>query len=436
MSSATLCPHVSWASFTQKITAAESRSNPLVNIDPPSMERRPSVLHSSQLADDFRKLLLQKYGSLHTAFKYMDTWPNGLISHLELELFMTSSLNLRDGRKRAHELFIALDADEDGKLSIWELLGQEPPHRHAKGRDSALLPGKSEVDSMLDNSALEDSIDIMLKSSQDTQRPNHQQQQQHHRQWQVSDDELEEYVKKLAMAQEIDTQQNANNSKDKDRQHQHQHGVRIHLQHLERSVPVPDVHSGRRHIAVPREDEFINIYVRSTTTGDRVMLHVHPDTRLGPDKELRANRFTDMFGTGASTKGFDQGNLKYDYKNREFAHQKADVPPAWKECLKSMIEEAMGVPVSKQRLFFNGLYMTIDDKTLRSYDIINSVTLQLITRSEPFPTSRRTIAEDASQGSSPRKGELAPSRLLPKWISQNEPKLFGVAPAVHFYVSD
>lgn len=398
-----------------------------MDIDRPPAERRPSILHRAQLADDFRKLLIQKYGSLQKAFDYMDTWKNGLISHLELELFMTSSLNLRDGRKRAHELFIALDGNEDGKIDIWELLGMERPRRRSEDQENTLLPETP----LLPEQPL-DSIDIMLKYDQDTKAPTQEQKPQS---WQVSDADLEEYVKKLASAQEDDTQRDAKNSKHADRQHQQQ-GIRIHLQRLERSVPVPDVHSGRRHMAIPRKDELINIYVRNTTTADRVMFQVHPDTRLGPDKERPANRFTDMFGIGASTKGFEKGNFSYDYRSREFSHHKEDVPAAWNVSLKSMIEEAMGIPVAKQRLFYNGLHMTIDGKTLRSYDIVNSVTLQLITKREPPPIGRRNIAQDASQGGSPRKAAPAVSRFLPKWVSQNEPKLFGVAPAVHFHVSD
>lgn len=84
-------------------------------------------------------------------------------------------------------------------------------------------------------------------------------------------------------------------------------------------------------------DKRIDLHVYFVATSDRFALRVSPELRIGPDRPSKRRGGPDW-------------------------------KPAYKESLKSMIEEVSGIPVCDQVLFYNKNKITHDLYTLRSYN--------------------------------------------------------------------
>eukprot|EP00747_Dinoflagellata_sp_TGD_P187333 gnl/TRDRNA2_/TRDRNA2_44914_c0_seq2.p1 gnl/TRDRNA2_/TRDRNA2_44914_c0~~gnl/TRDRNA2_/TRDRNA2_44914_c0_seq2.p1 ORF type:complete len:554 (+),score=88.00 gnl/TRDRNA2_/TRDRNA2_44914_c0_seq2:113-1774(+) len=118
------------------------------------------------------------------------------------------------------------------------------------------------------------------------------------------------------------------------------------------------------------EAEKLLVYIYFVDSGDTMSLKVHPDMKLGPPKPPPRNCFTDMFGQGASTKGFSEQARQYDYRHRKFAAtQRPGWTKSWESSFKGMIERISGIESSRLRLKHRGSPLSMDHFTLRSYGI-------------------------------------------------------------------
>jgi len=176
-------------------------------------------------------------------------------------------------------------------------------------------------------------------------------------------------------------------------------------------------------------------------------MRVSPELHLGPAKPPPPNPFTEVFGQGASTKGFDAPTRPFDYRRREFGRtQRADWSPEWSTSLKEMIARVTDIAPSRQRLTFRHAPMAIDEMPLRTYGISSGDTLQMrVLRAAPAEgrettlacTRRKQIAGAQQQHGAGSSGwSLRDSALLanckadgdiwlmPRWVSQANPQLF------------
>mmetsp|Transcript_5325 Transcript_5325/g.12727 ORF Transcript_5325/g.12727 Transcript_5325/m.12727 type:complete len:440 (+) Transcript_5325:114-1433(+) len=120
----------------------------------------------------------------------------------------------------------------------------------------------------------------------------------------------------------------------------------------------------------------VNIYI--VESGDTLTLRVNPEMRLGPPPPPATNAFTQVFGQGASTKGFDQRKREFDYRRRVFGNtQTMGFTPEWSTSLKQMIEKVMNIAPSRQRLHYKNVPISSDDLTLQSFGIQDGDQLQL-----------------------------------------------------------
>lgn len=128
--------------------------------------------------------------------------------------------------------------------------------------------------------------------------------------------------------------------------------------------------------------EKISINIFFADSGDMLCLRVSPDLQIGPAKQPQGNRFTDMYGLGASTKGFAQVK-SFDYKYRQFGTTvRPGWCPTWKECLKGMIEHVCGAAISQQTILSGTIPLTADDRTLSSYGVRDGSTINLRIRTK------------------------------------------------------
>jgi len=180
----------------------------------------------------------------------------------------------------------------------------------------------------------------------------------------------------------------------------------------------------------------IRIQVYVPESADTLQLVVFPDSPVGPpeaEQDQPKNRFTDIWGSMASTKGYDVAPRAYDPKRREWIERcpsretrpEANVTGAAAANLKSMIERYTGISISKQRLYYRGVPLGMHDRSLRSYGIVEGSRLQLQIsgirgkdQAKPQPFSLRRCADLAT---AKPDGEFWP---MPRWVSQSKPNLF------------
>lgn len=209
--------------------------------------------------------------------------------------------------------------------------------------------------------------------------------------------------------------------------------------------------------AKPGTEDKLTVNIMFIETGDILSLRVPPDLRLGPAKPPKTNAFTELFGQGASTKGFDAPLRSFDYKSKSFGStQRPGWSPQWSDSLKERICKVTNIAPARQRLFFRLVPLCSDDLTLRSFQIQETDMLQM--RVEPLRKAtenarnravtlactkrkhevraRQKLMDEATQ----QPGNGVPSlrvsphirnckvngdvRMMPKWISQENPQLF------------
>jgi hypothetical protein len=230
--------------------------------------------------------------------------------------------------------------------------------------------------------------------------------------------------------------------------------IHVRLRGLGRSEPMPCQRTGRRHPAAPFEDT-IPVYFQMMDTGTRFSLNVNPEARIGPDHPPPLNRFTEKFGPGACTNGFDLKAQTFDYRHRRWAtNSRPKWVPGWSHSLKTQIEIATGVEASKQRLWFHGSAIGSDEKTVHAAGIIpgveilvytrksdssrdlRSVTLactakrheRLVARQALRETSKQKLEAFLSSKASTMKasqGDSPKHLVMPPWKTQDQPSLFG-----------
>lgn len=210
--------------------------------------------------------------------------------------------------------------------------------------------------------------------------------------------------------------------------------------------PAVTTHKGDGKIAV-------NVFFLES--GDTLTLRVCPDMKLGPAKPPPSNAFTEMFGQGASTKGFDKGLRSFDFRNRQFSSmERPGWSPGWSESLKEHVAQVTNIAPARQKLTFRNSPMGCDEMTLRTYGVGDGDTVSLtVRRLQPEHHNRRNVVLACTQkkeevrtqfsqreegtkqpgGSGPRlreSAQLAKCRsdgdvwIMPRWISQSNPQLF------------
>lgn len=199
-------------------------------------------------------------------------------------------------------------------------------------------------------------------------------------------------------------------------------------------------------------DGKIAIHVFFAESGDDMMLRVNPDLRIGAPKPPPGNRFTDMYGIGASTKGFDAMPRDFDYRSREFGEtRRPGWEPEWVESFKGAIRDLTGIEPAHQRLSYKNVPMTNDQCTLREFGITDGATVQMrlykgtvLKRGETMlACSRRREAVEEKLRQQVESGTASVENfslrqcrhlrecradgdvwMMPKWISQSNPRLF------------
>ncbi|CAE8713637.1 unnamed protein product [Polarella glacialis] len=180
----------------------------------------------------------------------------------------------------------------------------------------------------------------------------------------------------------------------------------------------------------------ISIHIFFVDTGDIMTLRVAPDLRIGPPKPPAKNRFTEVYGLGACTKGFSDVR-NFDYKRREFdATKRANWSPPWTESLKGLIQHFAGAHASRQKIIIKNVPTSSDDLTLRSWGVIDGETLQLrIEKKGAEPGETQHGSATASSTLLTGSISLRNSRhlkeckadgdvwMMPRWISQAHPNV-------------
>lgn len=233
-------------------------------------------------------------------------------------------------------------------------------------------------------------------------------------------------------------------------------GIHVRLHTLGRSEPIPCHRTGRRHRAMPPGEAsiLIPVYFHMVDTGIRFSLDVHPDLRIGPDQPPSANRFTEKFGLGARTNGFELKAQSFDYQRRRWAAiPRPNWEPAWRDSLKAQIEMATGVEASRQKLLMHGCYVSTDSSTVRIAGITPGVEMQVFTKKTDAQRDQRNVAlastakrlevEERAAGLEESKLRMEASAkenttamratqvdspkqcVMPPWKSQEMPNLFG-----------
>lgn len=206
--------------------------------------------------------------------------------------------------------------------------------------------------------------------------------------------------------------------------------------------------------AAAAADEHMAVNIFIVESSDTLTLRVSPDLRLGPPAPPKKNIFTEVFGLGASTKGFDKATKSFDYRRREFGStQRPEWSPQWSNSFKGLIAKVINVVPERQRLYFKNVPISTDETTLRSYGIAEGDTLQL--RLVRLPRASSQVSHEVTLACTRRKEEVrerlreqdtassaagCPSLrhsamlkhcksdgdvwMMPRWISQSNPNLF------------
>jgi len=198
------------------------------------------------------------------------------------------------------------------------------------------------------------------------------------------------------------------------------------------------------------DDGRIDVWIYFLQSEDLMRLRVPLDLPAGPPKAPSSNRFTDMYGLGASTKGFDLAKHTFDHRRREFTPaNREDWVPEGGGSLKQLIEEYAEIEASRMRLFYRQIPLSNDQLTLRSYGIKDGDTISLriqrfvpgcsMGRDVQLATSKRLepSAEERSGASKYDGYSLRFCKRLkefrnangdvymqPKWCSEMNPRLF------------
>lgn len=206
--------------------------------------------------------------------------------------------------------------------------------------------------------------------------------------------------------------------------------------------------------AITSSNERLSITINFLDSGDTLVMKVMTSLRVGPATPPKLNPFTELFGAGASTKGFCELKKGFDYQKRQFGTtQRPGWRPEWKESLKEMLAHLTGLDISRLRLYHKNCLMS-DELPLSAYGIRNGETFTLmilkereahtvgrdITLCSSVKASKTTWEERREQllaGAIPghlyslrqskHLKECGPGSdvlMMPRWVSQVDPQLF------------
>eukprot|EP00928_Gymnodinium_smaydae_P080578 TRINITY_DN64246_c0_g1_i1.p1 TRINITY_DN64246_c0_g1~~TRINITY_DN64246_c0_g1_i1.p1 ORF type:complete len:579 (-),score=128.69 TRINITY_DN64246_c0_g1_i1:95-1633(-) len=270
--------------------------------------------------------------------------------------------------------------------------------------------------------------------------------------WRVSDEQLLRHI--VNTAAKVDAESQFRNSLTFA-------GQKLVRGSMLRSSSVPEaiaVRSAKGAEAARRGECKIAVKIFFVESGDTLVLKVKNNMKIGPPQAPKTNAFTEMFGLGASTKGFCESKKGYDFKRRQFgATQRPGWRPAWTENLKNVIAHWIDVDADKLRIYHKNNVMA-DELNLSDYGVADGETLTLsFVRSdgkEAKPQKDVTLSSSTKkvhaanwelrreQILSGNTDFLAPGFtlrkvkdlrrcnpgedvwMMPKWVSQSMPNLF------------
>eukprot|EP00929_Paragymnodinium_shiwhaense_P053012 TRINITY_DN26546_c0_g1_i1.p1 TRINITY_DN26546_c0_g1~~TRINITY_DN26546_c0_g1_i1.p1 ORF type:complete len:583 (+),score=169.44 TRINITY_DN26546_c0_g1_i1:161-1909(+) len=181
--------------------------------------------------------------------------------------------------------------------------------------------------------------------------------------WKVTDEELERQILEMAAKNETEGEKRRSSTGPFG---QSAAGTGLGLQRTGKAASAPTLPGKGKQ----GQDERIVVNIFFVDSGDTLQIKVPPDLRVGPASAPSSNRFTDIFGLGASTKGFDQAKKSFDYNRRQFGTtQRPGWRPEYTENLKDIINRITELEVDKMQLSAFNNPVTQDQLTLRSYGI-------------------------------------------------------------------
>eukprot|EP00930_Biecheleria_cincta_P043888 TRINITY_DN30116_c0_g2_i1.p1 TRINITY_DN30116_c0_g2~~TRINITY_DN30116_c0_g2_i1.p1 ORF type:complete len:450 (-),score=94.45 TRINITY_DN30116_c0_g2_i1:47-1360(-) len=278
----------------------------------------------------------------------------------------------------------------------------------------------------------EDAIDKMMRSTlgegsneqPEEQRASNDEDEAHDpKSWKVSDEQLERLI--LKMREEQEAPQPLSNSAPA-RLTSSVSAPSLSLSHTkatsecQRSLGKrPRLLSSTGRLDL-RRDGKIGVNIFFLDSGDTMTVRVDPELHIGPAMLPEGNRFTDIFGLGASTKGFNEVK-KFDYKRRKWgAEVRENWLPEWSQSLKGLVEELTGVEVARQRLMYKNVHMTSENMTIKSWGLKDGDTIMLryLNRvpSDVLETSEKAMqaAQLAARASDrPEQARSASTQSLP-----------------------
>lgn len=251
----------------------------------------------------------------------------------------------------------AAETDEEWQALLQELDAEAADPSEASGPEVSTLPRRPSVmrRSVRFEEQRDDALDRMLKHEEERRQGGQGYEEPRRKKWMITDEEFREFVLSLAKS-------NADPKVD---------SAVASTGGLTSSASAPLLKGS----AAKKEMMLVHIYF--VDSQDMMSIRVSPDLRIGPPTAPKGNRFTDIYGLGANTKGFAEFK-KFDYQRRKWlgGFQK-DWVPAWSVSLKGMIAELTGMDVARQRLFCKGVAMGNDNLTLQSWNVTDGDTLQV-----------------------------------------------------------
>ncbi|CAE7256483.1 unnamed protein product [Symbiodinium sp. CCMP2592] len=161
----------------------------------------------------------------------------------------------------------------------------------------------------------------------------------------------------------------------------------------------------RGRMGPARTDQKINVLIHFVDSQDVMTLRVSPDLRIGPAQPPKGNRFTDIYGLGANTKGFAEFK-KFDYQRRQWLGGfRKEWVPAWSESLKGIVHDLTGMEIARQRFFWRNVPMNNDNLTLRSWGVKDGDGLQLRFQAKISP-QQLEVMRKACQAATASAGDV------------------------------
>eukprot|EP00441_Pelagodinium_beii_P023787 CAMPEP_0197665368 /NCGR_PEP_ID=MMETSP1338-20131121/59180_1 /TAXON_ID=43686 ORGANISM="Pelagodinium beii, Strain RCC1491" /NCGR_SAMPLE_ID=MMETSP1338 /ASSEMBLY_ACC=CAM_ASM_000754 /LENGTH=515 /DNA_ID=CAMNT_0043244155 /DNA_START=36 /DNA_END=1583 /DNA_ORIENTATION=+ len=250
----------------------------------------------------------------------------------------------------------------------------------------------------------EDALDMMMKSTLSYKAPEPEAAEEEEvlrydedgrpiKSWKVSDEAIEKYILKARSTMETSEMLSSAPL---------HHSAPAKAKGLSKSSSAPTLGASLRAVSeggrspTRKDDGTVEVKIFFLDSGDTMRVRVSRELRIGPAKPPKGNRFTDMYGLAANTKGFDQVK-QFDIQKKRFGSTLTkEWSPAWSksQSLKGLIEELTGAEVLRQRLMYKNVQMASDDMTIRTWAIKDGDTISVAFRRRLPTETLKTAAED------------------------------------------